>query len=299
MHRIKSTFRSTFNAVIMSLILLGLVGFASNETLGLFEVSLAAYVALVACFYALFGKASVFFNIVFGNVMAIYLCFFNFFVDSLFLNIEQEVLIIGFLLPLVSFLSGAMLKRTQIKKIIVERQEVHESDFARAFMWLAPIAAVGIFAFSFHSRVPGLDAFFLAEMAVISFFVLLGSRDITLMLMDTGTLFSDFFASNIKLVKPAFAFFTFYSLAIILFAAIYSIVEHFSLGANFTVRGELRDLSFVESLYFSMVTFSTLGFGDIVPLNNGIRFIVGIQAFVGALLFLFGVHAILNHKKSP
>ncbi len=299
MNTAKVPHQTTTGAIIMSTVLLGLVGFSSNEILGLFEVSIAAYLVMVACFYVLFGRGSVFFNILFGNVIAIYLCFYNFFVDSLFKDLPSWEIMIGFLLPLAAFLLGILIKRHEIHDIVTHRKPVHEADFAKAFVWLAPIAAVGVFAFSAHRHMPiaGFEDYFLLEMGAISLIVIFASRDIALMLVDTGMLFSDFFASNVRLVKPAFAFFTFYSLSIIFFATIYRIIEQLSLAENFMVRGEVRDLTFVESLYFSMVTFSTLGFGDIVPLTNSIRFIVGIQAFVSALLFLFGVHAIISHRK--
>ncbi|MBI3440502.1 MAG: two pore domain potassium channel family protein, partial [Proteobacteria bacterium] len=51
-------------------------------------------------------------------------------------------------------------------------------------------------------------------------------------------------------------------------------------------------------LYFSLVTISTLGYGDIIPHTNAVRFIVGLQSFFGTMLFFFGVHAILAHKKT-
>ena len=39
-----------------------------------------------------------------------------------------------------------------------------------------------------------------------------------------------------------------------------------------------------KSLYFSMVTFATLGYGDIQPIGAGARFLAGLEALLGALL---------------
>lgn len=39
-----------------------------------------------------------------------------------------------------------------------------------------------------------------------------------------------------------------------------------------------------KSLYFSVVTFATLGYGDIQPIGTVARFLAGIEALLGALL---------------
>jgi len=64
-------------------------------------------------------------------------------------------------------------------------------------------------------------------------------------------------------VIPAFAFLTFYSLLVILFASAYHILSQYTADAHFYVGGVPRALSFSESIYFSIV--STVGYGDIVP----------------------------------
>lgn len=40
----------------------------------------------------------------------------------------------------------------------------------------------------------------------------------------------------------------------------------------------------LESLYFSVITFTTLGYGDIQPIGPWARFLAGAEALVGALL---------------
>ncbi|MBI1216560.1 MAG: hypothetical protein GC185_12180, partial [Alphaproteobacteria bacterium] len=272
-----------------------------DETIGLFYVSLVAVVFLVTVFHAVFGSRSAFFNIVFANVITIYLCFFTFFVESIFMGVPWTYIATGFLMPLLAFMAGSIRRRQEIREIIQSQKYIKEAEFLRSFLWLLPIALIGVFAFVLHqSRMnapePHLAGAFLAEMGMIAIIVFFASRDFTLMMVDTGVLFGDFFASNARLIKPAFAFFTFYSLNIIVFAAIYRIIEHLSSVHHFLIRGVARDLTFVESMYFSMVTVSTLGYGDIVPVTNAIRFLVGVQSFFGMMLFLFGVHAFLGYN---
>jgi voltage-gated potassium channel Kch len=38
------------------------------------------------------------------------------------------------------------------------------------------------------------------------------------------------------------------------------------------------------NLYFSVVTFTTLGYGDIRPIGTTARFLAGLESFVGALM---------------
>jgi len=67
-------YRSHLSTVAFSSLLLGIVGYASNETIGLFYVSLIAVILLVSAFHGIFGSRSAFFNVVFANVITIYLC---------------------------------------------------------------------------------------------------------------------------------------------------------------------------------------------------------------------------------
>ncbi|MCE9508731.1 MAG: potassium channel family protein [Alphaproteobacteria bacterium] len=296
------SFRDLLSVLIASSLLLALVGYATDQAVGLFEISVGSVVVLMLSFYLLFGSGSVFFDIVFANAITIYLCFFTFFIESLFSDVGQIFLSVGFILPLAAFLLGICLRRHKIKEIVTSGQADSDADFARSFLWLLPIAAIGISAFVVHQGTTfeqdQLNYIFLGEMGLIGFVVFLASKDFALLLMDTGIIFSNLFSKNVNLIKPAFAFFTFYSMNIVIFAAIYRIVDHLSATQNFLVQGTARDLSFVESLYFSLVTISTLGYGDILPISNGIRFIVGMQSFLGTMLFFFGVHAILTHKKN-
>lgn len=293
-------YRRFISVVIVSVALLGLVGFASDESIGLFYVSIFAAVFMVTSFHALFGGDSAFFNVVLANVITIYLCFFAFFVESLFSDLTPLYTAAGFLLPLAAFLGGAIVKKHEITGIIKSQVYINEAKFIRSFLWLIPIAIIGVLAFALHEShdytPEHTRLFFLMEMSAVSAVVFLASRDFTLMLVDTGVLFGEFFSNNAKLIKSAFAFFIMYSIIIIVFASLYRNIEYLSNIPHFEIHGEKRDLTFVESMYFSLVTVSTLGFGDIIPVTNAMRFIVGLQSFFGTLLFFFGVHAILGHR---
>jgi voltage-gated potassium channel len=56
-----------------------------------------------------------------------------------------------------------------------------------------------------------------------------------------------------------------------------------------------RDITFPESLYFSLVTLSTVGYGDIQPHTGFARLITATEILLGVLL-LFGFSAIISHR---
>ena len=108
-----------------------------------------------------------------------------------------------------------------------------------------------------------------------------------------------------RLVIPAFAFLTCYSLLVICFASFYSLADY-AHPPNFRIDGVARALTFPETLYFSVITLSTVGYGDISPATNLVRFIIAIEIVCGILLLLFGFNEIfsfaqeqLRHARRP
>ena len=71
-----------------------------------------------------------------------------------------------------------------------------------------------------------------------------------------------------------------HTLEIWLFAAAYYFLPNFEDWGNIT--GEF-DGSFMDCIYFSYTTFTTLGFGDIQP-HGLIRHLVGVESLTGLLL---------------
>src|SRR5262249_12099129 len=70
--------------------------------------------------------------------------------------------------------------------------------------------------------------------------------DSAIFLLDTGLLFEAFFRILGRLVVPVFAFFSVYSLLVIVFAALYSLVDLIQPGAQFSISGQERTITFAE-----------------------------------------------------
>ena len=137
----------------------------------------------------------------------------------------------------------------------------------------------------------------IAAMAAIGGVVLFVARDVAIFLIDVGLMFEDFFRRMSKLILPATGFLTFYSMNIIVFACIYRILDRYSGAHHFRIEGVVRDIDFPESLYFSVVTLSTVGYGEIVPISEVARVIAAVQIVLGVMLLLFGFYEIMSYAR--
>ena len=286
-------------AVILTVLLITLIALATAHDLNYVLIVVIAGIAAGAAFFFFAFPGSRFFSIAFANFLAVYGCVFVFFKTANFAPVEGIPVAIGFPLPIVAFMFGAWLRRDEIRHIVTADRLRGARRLERIFGWLFPVSLIGALTFF----LPGLglaidwyDTVFVGAMALIALVVFLVAPSVCTFLLDTGVLFEEFFDRIGRLVAPAFAFFTFYSMLVIVFAAVYRIIDRFG-GVHFVVENVKRDITFPESLYFSVVTMSTVGYGDIVPASDLIRVIVAAQIMCGVILLLFGVSEILNYSR--
>ncbi|CAK0758313.1 Ion_trans_2 domain-containing protein [Azospirillaceae bacterium] len=294
--------REWIRAVVLSALLLSVISVAIKAVAGtLAFVLLGTIVFVIAVFHRIF-PGSHFFTLALVNFIGIYACLFTVIVESHFPHVSQRVQALGFVLPLLAFLVGACSRARTIRSIVAsKRLRRHEANVGEAFLWLAPL--VGMIVITLF--LPTDDEYgvftsfwFLLMMLGIAVFVVFVSRNIALFLVDAGLMFEDFFREAARMIMPAFAFLTFYSLLVIVFAAVYASIERFSLGHDFMVDGVFRKLSFSEALYFSIVTLSTVGYGDIQPHSEVARLFAALEIVMGLLLLLFGFSAVIRFTPS-
>jgi voltage-gated potassium channel len=280
--------------------LLGLISLATGEVGKSFFIVMVFVVSGVAAsFYFIFPGGS-FFAISLANFLAVYACIFIFFVTTNFFMVHPWAVQVGFLLPIAAFQGCAILRRESLRYIVQSRSLRDERHLGRTFVWLVPVGALGAATFLVPDYIgdPALaDGVFLFAMGAVSVVVVFASRDVATFLLDSGLLFEEFFQRAAQLLVPAFAFLTFYSMLVIVFACIYRIADRFTEMPQFMVNAVPETISFSQALYFSVITVSTVGYGDVVPLTDPVRIIVAIQIILGVLLLLFGFTEIFAYAR--
>lgn len=284
---------------MLLLALLALVALSLEAVAG-WVVMGAAFLALSAVVgtFLLMFPGSRFFTLALSASIGVYTCIFVFFVEARFAGLAPSVLAVGLILPLVAFLGGALLRRNDIHAVVLADTPLTvDAKFGRAFLWIIVVAVIGITVLLVPEDWPiGQVELFLAAMVSIALVVLLASHDVAVMLLDSGLLFEEFFEQAAKLLEPAFAFFSFYSLLVIGYASLFTVLDRFSAVRHFVIEGELRPIRFPESLYFSVITLSTVGYGDILPRTDFVRMVVASEVVVGVIMLLFGFNAIFSYS---
>ena len=280
--------------------LISLISLAVGTHLGYSLITLATLAAGVAIFYVVF-PGSRFFSIALANSLAVYACIFIFFSEANFEAVDPKMLQVGFTLPILAFLGGAWLRRTQIRQLLEGPRRPEDAHFGRMFLWLIPVAVVGASTFFLAELAQGegaITAIFFVAMGLIlvdrtvdqqrSLRLPAGNRPAVRGLLPAhrGPCHPEFRLLHLLLCdRHRFR---------------RDLSHHRPLrrrDRNFCSLAEPRDLSFIECLYFSIITLSTVGYGDLVPLSPLVRLIVGVQIICGVLLLLFGFSEIISYSR--
>ncbi len=281
--------------------LLVLIGLAVEGDTGLdFTLTMLAATVGSFAFFALLFPGSLFFSLALANSLAIYVSIFVFFSEANFPDVSDFAQDFGFALPLMAFLAGAYFRRDTIRSVVLAAHVTSRAEFRRVSRWLIPVALVGGLTFIQTElglvRLPG-DTVFLGAMTLISAIVLAASRDVAVFLIDAGLLLEEFFERMGRLVLPVYAFLTFYSLIVVGFAAIYKLVDVYVAGPHFRILSDDRAIGYSEALYFSIVTLSTVGYGDVAPVSDAVRVVASIQVVFGVTLLLIGLSEIMSYNR--
>lgn len=287
-------------AFALTSILILLVATSVAETVNYFYLLVIGLVAASVAVFTVIFPASYFFAIALANFLVVYTCVFTFIRLTVFSSLDAWVVHVGFAMPVVAFVVGAVWHRQAVRAVVHAAEASHRPPFLRVFTWLVPL--VFLTALAFFVPIYGLSPqmqtlLFLSKMAVTSIVVLLASRHVAIFLLDAGLLFEGFFTHVGRLLLPAFAFLTFYSLLVIVFACVYRIMDRFSTHGVFMILGHVKRISFPEAIYYSVATISALGSGDIVPTHDIARIVTAVEVVCGALLLMFGVSELINYAR--
>ena len=293
--------RSLAGGIAATALLLVLVSVAAAGDVGasLAATMLAAALAAVVFFNLLF-PGSLFFSLALANSIALYISIFLFLSESNFEGVSPAAQHVGLLLPLAGFMLGAFVRRAAIRVIVTERHAAAPREMRAAAYWLLPIACLGALTFAAPALAPtaaALDWLFVGAMALAALVVLATAQQVAIFLLDAGLLFEEFFQRLERLVLPVYAFLTFYSLIVVGFAAIYKIVDRAVAGPHFRLLGEDKAITFADAIYFSVVTLSTVGYGDILPVSQAVRMIAVVEVIFGVTLLLVGLSEIMSYSR--
>ena len=258
--------------------------------------------SLVTCtvgfgfFYLLFpGGAH--FGMTVANYLAIYACMFEFFRAANFPLAPRNFALAAVAMPVLGFLGGCIVRRRQVFSIIHARRIRELEHLPRITSWLLGALAVGAASFA----LPRLDlappqqgVALIAAMALVTLFVVASVRDVILVMIDIAMVFEAVAARLDRLVRPMMAFVTFYGLLVVVFACLYRIADLTTRTPQFSLHAEPARISFVDSIYYSVATITTLGFGDIVPTSLLVRAITAVEVVSGVLMLLFGFSEIMR-----
>ena len=292
--------RRWLGTILFTSALLGLIALAIGDISPWIAVSVLVSVGFVTTTLHYMLPGSGLFSAVFANSVGIYACTYIFFINVNFTKATALAAEVAFVLPLATFMLGLLWHRKNILSSFEAAERHMTFDMVRALAWILPLAGVGLLTFMVplpEMMPPQQNIFLLGSMAVISVTVLIASRDIAMFLLDAGIVFEEFFANAARLAKPAFAFFTWYSLLTIVYGCVYTIISAHSATPHFIVHGDNRPITFAEGLYLSVVTLSTVGYGDVVAASPAARVLIASEIFAGVLLLLFGVEAILRTNR--
>jgi hypothetical protein len=211
--------------------------------------------------------------------------------------------IAGFLLPLLAFLGLVWARRAEVARIAEARNEAAElAALPSRLRWMLGTALIGLCCFlvPLNRAEPWVQSLALVgAMGGIAAIVAASFRDVVGLAVDIALLIEEVAARGARLIVPAVTFVLLYALLVIGFGAAYRIADALSVAPLFmSPAGPVR-LTFSDAMHFSVVTLSTVGYGDIQPGDDGIRVLAGMQVTAGLLLLLFGVAELLRGRNVP
>lgn len=232
--------------------------------------------------------------------LALYASFFAVLGRGAFPGANPGAVALAFTLPVAAFLGSLWVRRGSLAAL-AEQQVAFNADHVPGILrWLVGLAGVATLSFSMPiNRLDGLgqSLALLAAMAVIGLLVAVAARDVVRLLTYAALILEEMADRAAHLLVPVVAFMILYALLTIGFASVYRVADAMSLHPLFIgPTGDAARLSFSDALYFSVVTLSTVGYGDIRPSDDGIRLLAAVQMVSGQLLLLFGFSEVMRSR---
>ncbi|TCZ66686.1 potassium channel protein [Roseicella aquatilis] len=135
-------------------------------------------------------------------------------------------------------------------------------------------------------------------MAAIALISAIAVADVVRLLVDIAVIFRAVTLRLSRLAVPIAAFSSLWALLVVIFGCVYRIADGLSAGPLFHGPAGPARLGFSDALHFSVVTLSSVGYGDIQPVDDGIRVLASIEMLFAQLLLLFGFYEIMRGSRA-
>ena len=227
----------------------------------------------------------------------VYMCLYALIAIEAFEGDHPVFAYVGCLLPLASFTWCVWRRRAELNHQLVHRR-VDARLLARGIGWV--VLAGSMISITGEIALEGKEATvhevgLLAGMAAVAVGIPLVIGDLVVLLAVTGHLFKKFVARMVKRAVPVFSFLLVYIFLTMIFGALYSILDEVSGRPHFSLNGTQQALGLADAIYFSIVTISTIGYGDIVATTSAARTLASIEIIAGVVLFLFAFAEIASY----
>lgn len=238
-----------------------------------------------------------------GMGLVLYATVFHVLAHAQFPRASEAAHVVAFLLPLIAFLGMVWWRRQEVEHLADARSGAAElAALGARLRWLGATAVVGLVCFVLPlSRAEPLmqSLWLVVAMGAIAAIVTMAFRHVVGLAVDVALLLEAVGARAAHLVVPASLFVLLYALLVIAFGAGYRVADALSTEPLFASKSGPLRLAFSDAMYFSIVTLSTVGYGDIQPVDDGIRLLASLQIVTGLLLLLFGVSELLRGRNGP
>ncbi|MBL8895428.1 MAG: two pore domain potassium channel family protein [Rhizobiales bacterium] len=281
----------------ISLVTLALVGSALGAHRPMLVPILFASVVIVVLVVRKCLPSAPFVTTTLAVGIPVYMCLYALIAIEAFEGDHPGLAYIGCLLPLASFTWSVWRNRTELDHQLRHRR-VDARLLARGIAWVvlagAMISIAGEVALEGKEKTVHAVSL-LAGMAAVSIGVSLVIGDLVVLLAVTGHLFKKFVGRMVKRAVPVFSFLLVYIFLTMIFGALYSILDEVTGRPHFALNGTQQPLDLADAIYFSIVTISTIGYGDIVATTSAARTLAALEIIAGVVLFLFAFAEIASY----
>lgn len=236
-----------------------------------------------------------------ANGLAIYVCLFVVIGRASFPDAAEWSRSVAFLLPVLSFVLACVVRRRALTAAASSVMGADLQHLPRFVRWMIPTAVIGAVSLSLpvNRADPGWQTLaLLVAMGGIGAITAASAGAIVRLLVDIAVIMRQVGHRVQVLAVPIATYISLFALLAVAFGCLYRIADGFSRSPIFMVMGHLERLSFSDALHFSIVTLSTVGYGDIQPADDGIRILSAFQMILGQLLLLFGFAEIMRSHGS-